>query len=583
MLKKPFKTHNYDNMGLSFMADIEQYISDVRDIINRPRKQSLLLKEKKVWNQLTSSMDVIQDTDIAIDSYLENEFPKDYGEKYIWIYGVLQNLFVQQDAVKNLIESLDLNPSVEKPLEKIRDIRDIRNKATGHPTKKGWGKSKFTFHFISRSTINRNGFQLMSCMENDQIKFSNIYITEHIKKQRGIIIKILGNIMKELNKEETAHKKKFTNEKLADIFPKTLHNIISKLFEAVYSKTHPKPFGILQIKIIEETLEEFKQALIKRDLWNVYDTIDHLYYDISFPICELEKYFNMKRYSKPAYRRAYIYMFFIQKKLDELKELAMGIDEDYGIEENNIIQYKGNVWAKKYEEIKPSLLKLLKAKDKLIILRHAKPPYKVVLGVPHQSAIGESHICKNGKKRDSDENAASYALVAFTNLKDQNIPSKLVIMAHSTTKDPNKEEDSLYWKEIFKDNGELLFECHGSSGKRENELELSAGKNKESDAIKFGRLLGESLNYKYKLGIQKEAGKKGALIINEYGKEKPGELQLSANNTKSLIEASNRKIPALHLEAKPNFRIPKDKSDTVTSDALNLGKAISETIIKLET
>src|SRR4030042_2885644 len=114
------------------------------------------------------------------------------------------------------------------------------------------------------------------------------------------------------------------------------------------------------------------------------------------------------------------------------------------------VQYEGKIWAVKHKEYETTLLELLTLKDHLVVLKHDRPLYQIVLGVPHQAKVGENKICENGsgidKNRPSDENAASYALVAFSLLKEHDIPCKLVVAAHSTTKDPNKHVDTLYCK-----------------------------------------------------------------------------------------------------------------------------------------
>src|SRR4030042_5169607 len=118
------------------MLSIEQQISQIRDLINKPRKQHLLLGNNRLWNQLCSSVDVVQDTDIAMEAYLQNAFPQDEGEKYIRVYGILQVLVVQQDAARHLIASLGLPALIHAPLGEIKDIREIRIESIGHPTEK---------------------------------------------------------------------------------------------------------------------------------------------------------------------------------------------------------------------------------------------------------------------------------------------------------------------------------------------------------------------------------------------------------------------------------------------------------------
>ena len=160
------------------------------------------------------------------------------------------------------------------------------------------------------------------------------------------------------------------------------------------------------------------------------------------------------------------------------------------------------------------------------------------------------------------------------------MPCKLVIMAHATTHDPNKKPDSPYCEEVLKDETGLLFECHGAGPKRRLSLELSAGCNHLSHTLRFGRSLAEALGYQCSLGIQKEAGRKDALILQQDGFEQDGELELAARGTRSLMEATIQGIHALHLEAKPTFRKPTDQSDTVTPDGLILGRALAQAIIE---
>jgi len=244
------------------------------------------------------------------------------------------------------------------------------------------------------------------------------------------------------------------------------------------------------------------------------------------------------------------------------------------------INFEGEIWAIKNKKPTQELLSFLTSKDCLLVLRTGEPPYKVTLGVPHQAAIREEYICEKEGKRVSDENTASYALVSFTTLRDQGMPCKLVIMAHSTTTDPNKDLKNPYCQEIFRNPTCLIIECHGANQSRILDLELSAGNNKLAKTLNFGRLLVSELEHRYTVGVQEQAGKKNAIIFYPTGKEKEGKLKTPAISTASLKEAEKKQISALHLEAKPLFRKPIDLKNIVTSDGLILGKALGYAIIK---
>jgi hypothetical protein len=214
------------------------------------------------------------------------------------------------------------------------------------------------------------------------------------------------------------------------------------------------------------------------------------------------------------------------------------------------------------------------------VLRHGEPPYHAAIGVPHQAAVGEEYICEEREegKRVSDENAASFALVAFSELSRREIPCKLVIMAHPTKDNPNKTPDSPYWKEIFKDHSELLLECHGAAPGR-RELELSAGSNKLANPVAFGQFLERALTARVVLGVQAQPEQSIAMILGP-AKEREGKLGNPAIKTDSLIEAETRGTPALHLEAAPAFRIPADGTDIVTPLGLVLGRAVAQAAVE---
>jgi len=246
--------------------------------------------------------------------------------------------------------------------------------------------------------------------------------------------------------------------------------------------------------------------------------------------------------------------------------------------------FTGQIWEQSTSLIYSSeLLGLLESKDTLVILKNEEPPFHVVIGVPHQAAVGVTVIAENwtnprGRKgRDSDENAASFALAVFSELCDQKIPCKLVIAAHSTDHDPNKDVNSPYCKEVLSEKTHLVLECHGAGDKRKQDIEISAGTNSLGNALDFGRQLATKLNFQYSLSAQIEAGSNKAKSISK-DKEIDTTLVLPALETTSLIQAEKREIAALHLEAKPRFRI-SENDDSISADGLILGNAIAEVIL----
>lgn len=141
-------------MQMKTLRDLEK---EIRGYINQPRKQHQLLGSPASWNMLCSCLDVVGDTQLALKAYHEADESSHAGEKYLMVFGVLQILFVQQDAVDHLCEALDIEYEAAPSLD---IIREVRNDSVGHPTKCGRGKGK-SYNFISRHTLTREGFELM--------------------------------------------------------------------------------------------------------------------------------------------------------------------------------------------------------------------------------------------------------------------------------------------------------------------------------------------------------------------------------------------------------------------------------------
>jgi hypothetical protein len=109
--------HNLaEQLPMSRTQSISELETEIRDFINRPRRQHELLADPASWNTLCSALDVIDDTELALEAYAKWERRSKDGEKYLLVYGALQVMEVQQDAVKYICETLGLPYSRPKEL-----------------------------------------------------------------------------------------------------------------------------------------------------------------------------------------------------------------------------------------------------------------------------------------------------------------------------------------------------------------------------------------------------------------------------------------------------------------------------------
>lgn len=78
------------------VSDITQQL---RERIQIPRTTNRLLENSADWYKLCSALDVISDTDLGLDAYLDPPRVNSFGLQYLYVYGVFQLLQTQQDAV----------------------------------------------------------------------------------------------------------------------------------------------------------------------------------------------------------------------------------------------------------------------------------------------------------------------------------------------------------------------------------------------------------------------------------------------------------------------------------------------------
>ena len=166
-------------------------------------KSDVLLQDTAVCHLLCSSLDVIEDTDYCLEAFLTKDiegldeegdkYVLATGTKYMYVYGTLQALFVQQDAVKHLAESLQIPYTCDSSL---KEIREIRNDSVGHPTKRGKGSA---FNFISRVTIDNQGFKLSTAYADGRDDFRRpVDIPRLIRPQRDVFVGVLRDVLERL-------------------------------------------------------------------------------------------------------------------------------------------------------------------------------------------------------------------------------------------------------------------------------------------------------------------------------------------------------------------------------------------------
>jgi len=244
----------------------------LRDRVNYSRRHHLLTRNTSAWNTTCSAMDVVGDTCQALTAYFKHA-PVPEGDKasaYLLAYGVLQGLYLQQDAVFWWCKCLDL-PSAstfKEPGEWARTIpeldraRNARNDSVGHPVRRDKPRtSPLAAFFIVQHSLSLEGFELHQFNERGVFDFQRVSFPALIADQVRVLSEILDRACRRLDQDDRNHHRKFMLKPLTPILD-ALSYPLEKL-GAIRSYDRPLIPGL--VREVERALDKLKAAIVERD------------------------------------------------------------------------------------------------------------------------------------------------------------------------------------------------------------------------------------------------------------------------------------------------------------------------------
>ncbi len=326
--------------SVSSQLDVQELLSWVRDFIQHPRRLGPLIEDEPGWNVLTSAMDLISDTEEAIESYLANT-DASVGTRYLVLYGVLQAMYMQQDALEGLVRELtsDRKYKVEQEPEAAR-IRQIRHDAVGHPTKQGGTNIKRNgqpneqvSHAIVRHSMETARFEVMRSSNLSVPRIVKIDVLQLIHANRELAKRVLLRAKTALEELEMAHREEFKSEKLRDIFHSSMGYSFQKIFGAISSPNAGNAvLGPICLKDVIANFNGFKKALQRRGCLPEGNHLDMYLDEAEYALTELAGYFNNDGLLAHQPKAAEVFTFYAKHKMEELKAIAGQIDDEYAEE-----------------------------------------------------------------------------------------------------------------------------------------------------------------------------------------------------------------------------------------------------------
>ena len=268
----------------------------IRDLINMPRRQHILMQDLSVWHTLCESMDTIEDTEKALEDFLKEDVDNsDESIEILPTFDILDYLVAQQSAVAELYEALTISYSKDSSLKKIRQICiEAMEKAT----EVGNAKS-----------------------------INSVDVPELIAIQRSILRKSLDNVLKTLTKEEHCHRKKFEGKRLSSAFGFITYPF-GKIFDAIFSENSPHVLLVdAHVDQILQSVDEFKAGLEERK--EPDDNISDIYENLDYSLRHIKAYFHKQKETHLHKKDVYIFAYFARRQVRELEYIAREKDDEY--------------------------------------------------------------------------------------------------------------------------------------------------------------------------------------------------------------------------------------------------------------
>jgi hypothetical protein len=280
-------------------------------------------------------LDIINDVDSALTAYLENKFPDDPGERYLRLYGALQGLFMQQDALIDLIRAI--HPAKDIRLNDVlKGIRDARNASVGHPTQMK-RKGVVSVHRIIQNSMRKDGFELLSYPGTGGEMFQYVSVPELIEKQRAEAARILSEVVEDLRDQEETHREQFRKVSLMRVFDNVSY-AFEKIFEGIRGDSVPN-LGTWAVGCLQKSLDDFGELLKARGLGiRSYDSLQYTYDKIEHPLTELTKFVRSEPSEIASNKSAVVFAEALQSHFDELRQMAGEIDREYAAAPEPVVQ-----------------------------------------------------------------------------------------------------------------------------------------------------------------------------------------------------------------------------------------------------
>jgi hypothetical protein len=275
------------------------------------------------YNQTFTSIDLIEDSQIAIEEFESAESLGKQGRSTLLIYGLLQSLFLQQDGLYHLYKCV-VNENVKQTdffdtFSFDKDIREVRNDIAGHPT----NRKNSEFYFIAKGPISKDRYTYAGYtptfrkMEVDLKSF----IIKQLELTRNVLQKVQENISKKIEIKKGEHKDKSLKQMIVGA-----DRNIQLIYRGIRDRERNFQ-GEWGISGLKDAIDEIREELNKRYNQNLPSGISESFRLIDYIIHRFNQWWNEK--TLLGNDDAEIFLDSLGNQLNELEEMLLEIDKKF--------------------------------------------------------------------------------------------------------------------------------------------------------------------------------------------------------------------------------------------------------------
>lgn len=307
------------------MERINELTHIISNKIDKAIFKSNFLNENDNFKKAFVSLDLIEDSQSAIDEFFnldENILP---GRTTLYIYGVLQSLYCQQDGIYHLYKLIvDNSIKMGKLFEQFHfdsGHREIRNDIAGHPSNKSYGKE---LYYLAKGCNTKYTFTYAGFTQNlEKFRVQEVDLRKLITEQETFVTGVLNAVNTEIDIKIQELKKRFKDMALMELTKGMSHDI-SKINEGI-SHDYPPVKG--NINCLTEAISSIKEELKKRynnavpyETMQQFDLIDYILEKFNSWVDNNELIGNMD---------ARVFHEGLEKQFEELESMLKSIDKEF--------------------------------------------------------------------------------------------------------------------------------------------------------------------------------------------------------------------------------------------------------------